>query len=53
MKTTDTKPIEVTEKQYYLIMGSYAGCAAGRKADGKFYLKVWMYRKEILFLLEQ
>lgn len=47
-------PIEVTQKQYRLIMFALAGVVAGREDDnGKFFIKVWDMRyadsiKEIL-----
>lgn len=38
-------PIEVTERQYRIIMTALAGVCAGREADdGKFYVKVWDMR---------
>lgn len=48
MKTTDVTPIEVTAEQYRMIMVDYAGCAAGRKEDGKFYVKLWAHSKYLM-----
>lgn len=35
-------PIEVTENQYNTCMIKLSGIVAGRKCDGKFYVKLWM-----------
>jgi len=36
-------PIEVTQKQYYVLMNRCATLVAGRKSeDGKYYIKAWL-----------
>ena len=37
-------PIEVNMSQYYNIMHRCNGIVAGRKAGGKFYIKVWLMK---------
>jgi hypothetical protein len=37
-------PIEVTEKQYRKLMTECAGIVAGRKENGKYYIKVWLMK---------
>jgi hypothetical protein len=44
MEIIADKPIEVTEMQYRVLMNECAGIVAGRKAEGKFYIKVWMMK---------
>lgn len=47
-------PFEVTETQYNKLMYDFSGVVAGRKKDGKFYIKVWLmeYAKHIQQLLQ-
>jgi len=42
MKIEYDKPIEVTQTQYNLLRSRFAGVVAYRKANGKYYVKVWM-----------
>lgn len=47
MKAEDIQydtPIEVTIPQYNNIMRKCAGIVAGRKADGKYYIKVLLIK---------
>lgn len=37
-------PIEVTEKQYNILVRDCCGIIAHRKSDGKFYIKVWVMK---------
>ena len=46
-------PIEVSQTQYNRLMNECDGIVAGRKEDGKYYIKVWLmkyvnYVKDIL-----
>ena len=34
-------PIEVTPHQYRVLMNDARGSCAGKKEDGKFFIKVW------------
>jgi len=44
-------PVEVTEKQYRELTNKFSGIIAGRKEDGKFYIKLWMMKYK--FLIEE
>lgn len=37
-------PIEVTEKQFTILMSTCGGIVAGRQEKGKFYIKVWFMK---------
>ena len=37
-------PIEVTEIQYRTLMDKFSGVVAGRKENGKYYIKVWFMK---------
>jgi N-methylhydantoinase B/oxoprolinase/acetone carboxylase alpha subunit len=39
MEVKYNTPIEVTESQYNILMTDYSGIVAGRKEDGKFFVK--------------
>ena len=41
-------PIEVTENQYNTCMRTLSGIVAGRKCDGKFYIKLWVSKYSYL-----
>lgn len=41
-------PVEVTEKQYNLLMNKFSGIIAGRKEDGKYYIKLWMKKYKLV-----
>ena len=47
-------PIEVTEKQYGILMSGFQGIVAGREEGNKFFIKVMLmkYSKLIHKLLE-
>lgn len=36
------KPIEVTKKQYSILMVKLSGVVAGREENGKYFVKVWL-----------
>ena len=42
-------PIEVNQKQYGICMSKHNGICAGRKEDGKYFIKVLLmkYAKEV------
>jgi hypothetical protein len=41
------KPFEVTENQYNVLMNRCSGIVAGRKEDGKFFIKCWMMKYSV------
>jgi len=42
------KSIEVTESQYNACMSRLDGYVAGRKENGKFYIKIWFMKYKYL-----
>lgn len=46
-------PTEVTEKQFKIIMTDLSGTCAGKKIDGKFFIKLWVmkYKQDILNII--
>ena len=48
------KPIEVSAKQYSIIMTKLKGVCAGKIQDGKYFIKIWLmsWSKEVKMILE-
>ena len=48
-------PIEVTEKQYNVLIKEMAGVIAHRQEDGKFYITCWLmsYAKHVKRIIER
>ena len=47
-------PVQVTDKQYNLLMSRFAGVVAGRIEGGKYFIMLWLvaWRKEVIKMIK-